>query len=139
MNRSLEQIGLSRDAEITEIGRLLIEQVAICEREFDQLKAELRSIAHQTRDVELVDWLRIENSRLDEESNAIQNALTTLEEVTMKMEPSANYEEAVRRLEHVEALAKLTRHKIELHVQFLRESNARLKDKLAEVQHRPTQ
>ncbi len=109
MNRSLEEVGLSRDAEEAQIGWLLITEVEALRREFDSLKRELRIIANRTLDADLVCWLRDQESGVAEDFNKVQSALTTFQGTNMAIKPTDNYEEAVAQLEHVEALAKLTR------------------------------
>ena len=135
MNRNLEEVGLSCDAEYANIGKLLREQVVVLEREFYDLKAKLRDIANRNSDIKLIDWLSLLQSKFEKKLSKRKRALAKLEDIKMKNTPSENYAEAIERLEHIEEISKLTRQQIELHIQFMLKTNARLKEKIIEAQN----
>jgi hypothetical protein len=133
MNRTADEIGRSVDAYEAQIGDLKIERVVPLRRERIKLTNIIRRYAQETQDVELINWLQNEETQFDEDTINTAEQQQRLEASEMKRQPAETYEEALARLEHTEALAKLATHRLDLHIDFLSKANTRLKEKIAEL------
>jgi ATP-dependent exoDNAse (exonuclease V) beta subunit len=114
------------------IAKLIATEVNPAVKEFRELEARL--LKHAKTDPNLRLWFQKEQREYNAQRDDFEKDLSRLDAIEMTIQLSQQTdEEVLEAIEHADKLAELTNRKIELHVEYLRRVNARLKAKIAEI------
>jgi hypothetical protein len=133
--RALWQIQSALEQKQTQIDLLYVQHISPEIREYNRLKAALRQIAIAQNDEHLQAWLEKDLGDVNAERDEVNRELWEMEKRDQEIRQKSGRSDAevLADWEQQDKIADLITLRMEQHIKFLRERNARLRAKLAEV------